>query len=228
MAEKKIVPEGYKEKTERSVIPIYAFGIVVLIYALCFPFYNAWHYIKALVAAGFVSFILALFIPKKVTYIPEEPRETGDPNADEFLKNGRAALEEIRKANDKIKSLEISRKIYDIEDVCKKIFAHVEKYPKKEKKLRRFMDYYLPTTLKLLNSYAEAEAQGISGENLDGTKERISGMLTKVKQAFEKQLDALFGDMSLDVAADITVMENLMASQGLLNDNINKEDKGNE
>ena len=50
-------------------------------------------------------------------------------------------------------------------------------------------------------------------------------MLTNVKQAFEKQLDALFGDMSLDVAADITVMEGLMASQGLLGDKINKEDK---
>ena len=154
MADKKVVPDGYKEKTERSVIPIYAFGIVVFIYALVFPFYNVGHYILAALAGGFVALILVLFIPKKVTYIPEEPRETGDPNADEFLKNGRAALEDIRNANDRIRSAEISRKIYDIEDVCKKIFAHVEKYPKKEKKLRRFMDYYLPTTLKLLNSYA--------------------------------------------------------------------------
>lgn len=221
MAEKKVVPEGYREKVERSPLPVYAFGIVVLVYALCFPFYKLGHYITAAAAAGLVSLILSVFTPKKITYVPKDPAPTGNASADEFLKKSRDMLASLRKADEDIKDEEVSRKIVEIEDTCKKIFAHVESHPQKEKQLRRFMDYYIPTSLKLLNSYAELERQGVPGENIDGTKARISGMLDKIKEAFDRQLDALFGDMSMDISGDITVMESLLASQGLLHD---KED----
>ena len=87
--------------------------------------------------------------------------------------------------------------------------------PKKLTQIRRFMDYYLPTTLKLLNAYDRASAAGISGENVDATKRNVEGMMHTVVTAFEKQLDALYGDEALDISTDITVLENLMAREGL-------------
>ena len=81
--------------------------------------------------------------------------------------------------------------------------------------IRRFMDYYLPTTLKLLNAYDRMDDAGISGVNIDGTKGKISAMMDTISTAFEKQLDALFGDEALDISTDITVMEQMLAREGI-------------
>ncbi|MBQ7624681.1 MAG: 5-bromo-4-chloroindolyl phosphate hydrolysis family protein [Clostridia bacterium] len=222
MKEKKAAPPGYRERVERSALPIYVFGAVVLLYAVCFPFYKFGHYVAAAAVAGAVAGITAIFAPKKVTYVQEKPVPTGNSDADALLLKGREMLFEVRKADENIQNAAVSGKIKDIEDVCGKIFSYVEKNAEKGKKLRRFMDYYLPTTLKLLNEYSELEKQGVSGENIDGTKQNIENALGTVKEAFEKQLDALFSDTALDVSTDITVMQSLLASQGLLED---KEEK---
>ena len=86
---------------------------------------------------------------------------------------------------------------------------------KKLPEIRRFMDYYLPTTLKLLNAYDRMDATGISGDNIDTTKAKVEKMLDTIVRAFDKQLDALFGEEALDISTDITVMENLLAQEGL-------------
>jgi hypothetical protein len=77
------------------------------------------------------------------------------------------------------------------------------------------MDYYLPTTLKILNAYDRMGAAGVSGENIDATKDKVEGMMDTICKAFDKQLDALFGEEALDISTDITVMENLLAREGL-------------
>ena len=82
------------------------------------------------------------------------------------------------------------------------------------------MDYYLPTTLKLLNAYDRASSAGISGENVDATKAKVEGMTRTVVAAFEKQLDALFGDEALDISTDITVLETMMAREGLAGESL--------
>ena len=222
MSQKKTAPSGYREKIERSPLPVYAFGAVFLLYAVCFPFYKPSHYTAAAVAALLTSVVTAVFAPKKVVYIPKNSPSTGDADADAFLLKGREMLLSVRRADDEIKNERISAEIRKIEEICGKIFSFVEKNAEKEKKLRRFMDYYLPTTVKLLNEYSELEKTGVSGENIDAAKEKIENLLGTVKTAFEKQLDSLYYDTALDVSAEITVMQSLLAAQGLLND---KEDK---
>lgn len=93
------------------------------------------------------------------------------------------------------------------------------------------MNYYLPTTLKLLNTYDRMGAQGVSGGNIGATMERVENIMGTIVTAFEKQLDALFGAEALDISTDITVLENMMAREGLAEDavhrtvNEEKEDK---
>ena len=89
--------------------------------------------------------------------------------------------------------------------------AHPEKLPQ----IRKFMSYYLPTTLKLLRSYDELSRQGVSGQNITGTMEKVEGMMDTIVLAFEKQLDSLFGDQAMDISTDITVLDNMMAREGL-------------
>lgn len=80
------------------------------------------------------------------------------------------------------------------------------------------MDYYLPTTLKLLNAYDRMGAQGVNGENIDNTMQRVESMMSTIVAAFEKQLDMLFGSEAMDISTDITVLENMMKREGLSED----------
>ncbi|MCD7880492.1 MAG: 5-bromo-4-chloroindolyl phosphate hydrolysis family protein [Clostridiales bacterium] len=127
-------------------------------------------------------------------------------------------LRQIRDANDRIPDAEISRKIERIESVTRDILYYLKKHPERASELHTFLDYYLPTTLKMLNTYAELDAQAVGGDNIDGTKRRIAGILDKVVEGFEAQLDKLFeGDM-LDIASDIEVMERMLQRDGLAGD----------
>lgn len=135
--------------------------------------------------------------------------------APEALSEDAALLRQIRTVNDHIAHPEMSRKIDRIEEITGRILEFQKEHPEKAAELRKFLNYYLPTTLKILNSYAELEKQGITGENIDATKERIEGMMDMVVEGFERQLDKLFAGDMMDIAADITVMEQMMEGDGL-------------
>ena len=89
--------------------------------------------------------------------------------------------------------------------------------------IRRFLDYYLPTTLKLLNAYDRMSGTGVSGENIDTTLAKVEGMMRTIVAAFEKQLDSLYGAEALDISTDITVLENMMAREGLVDSPLKAE-----
>ena len=129
-----------------------------------------------------------------------------------------AIIIELRELNDTIVDIAISDKIDRIEELTAKIFRIVEENPDKLSQIRRFMNYYLPTTLKLLHSYAVLEKQGIQGENITAAKENIGRILDTLATGFEQQLDQLFEADAIDIAADINVLENLMQQDGLTGD----------
>ena len=87
--------------------------------------------------------------------------------------------------------------------------------PEKGGQLRSFLNYYLPTTLKILNSYAQLEEQGVEGANISAAKERIEGMMDKVVEGFEKQLDKLFENTAMDITTDVKVLEQMLEKDGL-------------
>ena len=112
--------------------------------------------------------------------------------------------------------------------IAGKIFEEVKQDPKKLPQIRKFMDYYLPTTLKLLNSYDRMSGAGVSGENIDATLARVEGIMRTIVAAFEKQLDSLYGAEALDISTDITVLETMMAREGLTEDPLKAEPSSKE
>ena len=126
-----------------------------------------------------------------------------------------ALLRQIRQVNAAIADPEMTRKIDRITEITERILEFQREHPEKAGELRKFLNYYLPTTLKILSTYAELEKQGVEGQNIAATKQRIEGMMDMVVEGFERQLDKLFAGDMMDIAADITVMEQMMQGDGL-------------
>lgn len=144
-----------------------------------------------------------------------EPEPEPEPEKKEETTPEDDILREIRLINDLISDPEISAKIDRIEEITQKILQYQKSHPQRTQQLRNFLNYYLPTTLKILRSYARLEAQGVDGENITASKKRIEDMMDKVVEGFEKQLDKLFGSDAMDIAADVQVLENMLKKDGL-------------
>ena len=133
-----------------------------------------------------------------------------------LLARGEAYIAKIRLSNEAIPGEEISRKIDQIEDVVRIIFKRAAEQPQVIADLGQLMDYYLPTTVKLLDAYRELDAQPIQGDNIVQSKREIEGALDSLATAFEKLLDSIFRDMAWDVSSDVSVLHTVLAQEGLV------------
>ena len=213
-----------KKIVHKSAAPLYAAAVVWVLYALLFPLYRLGHFLAVIAASAVVYLIAKKLCPDVVEEVKEEekPQTTGNPELDKMLSDGKLAISEMKRLDENIQDETISAQIRKLESLSGKIFAQVQQEPKKLPQIRKFMNYYLPTTLKLLNSYDRMSAQGVSGENISGTMNRVENMMETIVQAFEKQLDSLFGAEALDISTDITVLDNMMAREGLVEDAIHR------
>ena len=140
-----------------------------------------------------------------------------------MVRDGEMAIREMKRLDENIADPGISADIVRLEQVSARIFDEVRTHPEKLPQIRRFLDYYLPTTLKLLNAYDRMSGTGVSGENIDTTLAKVEGMMRTIVAAFEKQLDSLYGAEALDISTDITVLENMMAREGLVDSPLKAE-----
>lgn len=147
---------------------------------------------------------------------PKPASEPAEPKAQMAADD--AILVEIKAINDDIDDVSMSQKIDRIGEITGKILDYQRKNPDAAPELHNFLNYYLPTTLKILHSYAQMEAQGIEGENISATKARIEGMMDKVVEGFEKRLDKLFQSDALDISSDVQVLEQMLKKDGLASD----------
>ena len=136
-------------------------------------------------------------------------------DAAEVLRQGSAYLQRVRELNEAIPDEEMSGKLFRLEEIMNRIFEQVEKQPESAQSLRRFMDYYLPTTEKLLKAYVDLDKQPEVGENITKPKQQIEEAMDTINDAFEKLLDSLFEDVAWDISSDINVMKTMMAQDGL-------------
>lgn len=148
----------------------------------------------------------------------KEKEKTLTPEAEAILQEGRNYLEKIRICNDRIPGEEISRKISRMELLVQRIFEQVKKQPEAAEDMKKMMSYYLPTTVKLLDAYADMDVQPVQGENITTAKKEIEATLDTLNLAFEKLLDEIFKDMAWDVSTDISVLHTLLAQEGLTKD----------
>ena len=129
--------------------------------------------------------------------------------------NRERLLRQLREVNDAIPDPVMSQKISRLEEVSERIFALAQKDPDKKAQLQKFMNYYLPTALKLLNTYASLSGQAVEGTNITEAKHSIERSMDLLVTAFENQLDKLFQADALDVNADIAALEGMLNLDGL-------------
>lgn len=148
-----------------------------------------------------------------------KPKTQLSEDVKKVIEEGDRYIEEIRRSNDAIPGVEISNKIYHLENVIRRIFQRVEKHPELINDLHKFMDYYLPTTMKLLNAYEELDKQDMLGENIKTAKQEIENTLDTINVAFENLLDSFYKETAWDVSSDISVLKTMFAQEGLTEKN---------
>ena len=222
-----------RNKRRRSVGFIYGFAVTWLVMAAFLPMYKLWAVITALCASILVSSVIASASGKKAQAEEEkaaaeqrekEKQETEkaaaagtsySPEVSAILAEGNRALSEMGRLYMSIKDPEVRGKINEIMRITDKIAQDAISDPSDIPQIKKFMNYYLPTTIKLLNAYDRMSAQGIEGENLDKSMKSINDMLDKAIEAYKKRLDSLFANQALDIETDIQVMNTMLAREGL-------------
>lgn len=148
----------------------------------------------------------------------KEPDSDLSPEVRKVIRTGETYIRKIRACNDAIPEKEISAKISRMELLVDRIFDRVEQNPELVTDISRMMEYYLPTTVKLLEAYEGLDAEPVQGENILSSKKEIEKTLDTLNVAFEKLLDSLFQDTAWDVSSDISVLEMMLAQEGLTKD----------
>jgi len=201
-------------KRIKSILPVYGMGLIFFIYAIFMPMHRITDAIIALSLAFLGYIYLNRMFPGKTIEI-EMTYESGDKSVDQTLAKGREYIERLEELKALISDSEVSQKITRLQDISRQIFDYIAKNPAQARKINTFMDYYYPTALKFLDSYAEYGGKSEKGENIMNTLEKIRSSLAKFEEAFAHQLDNLYGDKALDIETDIAVLESLMKREGL-------------
>lgn len=133
----------------------------------------------------------------------------------ELLAEGQSYIRHIHTCNDKIEDPVISEKLDRMEMIVTRIFTEAGRNPDIADDLKKMMSYYLPTTKKLLDAYCELDEQPVPGENIETTKREIAATLDTLNNAFAKLLDDLFEEKAWDISSDISVLNTMLAQEGL-------------
>lgn len=162
--------------------------------------------------------------------LEKEENKKISPEMRKSLDEGRRFLSDIKAANIAIPGEDISGKLSRLEEVTEKIYDYVELHPEKFVEIRKFTEYFLPTTLKLVEAYEKLDYQSVQGQNISNAKKEIEDTMDTINLAFENLLDDLFQDMAMDISTDISVLETILAQEGLTENemrykNKNMEDK---
>ena len=205
------------EIKKKSVIPVYGVAAAWVIFCSISPLYRTLHFIMLACTAALVYVILSVIFPGKTEHIeiPEEPAKTGDSKIDELLTEGERAVMEMRRLRGSIPGDAIKMKIDNIIVVTDKIFKDLLEDPNDYRQVKRFADFYLPTTIRLLHAYDRFGRSGADGENISGSMERIDSALDTITESYTKFFDSLFENQVLDIETDIKVLESILKREGL-------------
>ena len=225
-------PKALERKRKGRKAGLIAFGATALIYSLIFPLYRIGDFVLCALLSLAVGKVISIMgegldltthnredqhnEPEPVADIPL----SGDDNADQVILKGQEMLHTIRAENNAITDKTLSDQMDELERLCVQIFTTVSEKPQKASQIRKFMNYYLPTTLKMLASYRTMEERGVSAEDLrHAHAETVRGM-SMVLTACQKQLDNLYKDTMLDVSTDIDVLEQMLKRDGFMDNEI--------
>ena len=216
-------------RKKRHTSPIYTFAGVWLVAACFLPMYRLWALLLTLGLSSFCAYLMGKHAAKKEQKQAEAPaaeaqpaqqktaapQKSYGPEIDPILQEGNRGLSEMGRIYMSVQDVEVRKKINELMRITDKITQDAIHDPSDIPQIKKFMNYYLPTTIKLLNAYDRMSAQGIEGENLDKSMKSINEMLDQAIVAYKKRLDSLFENQALDIETDIEVMNQMLAREGL-------------
>ncbi|MCF0146789.1 MAG: 5-bromo-4-chloroindolyl phosphate hydrolysis family protein [Clostridium sp.] len=148
--------------------------------------------------------------------------ESEEEELNSIIKMGRKYIEEIKATRNELYKEEIALKIDKLQGIASQILNYVEKNPKKLQEVNKFINHYLPITIKLINSYRDLTRQAVQGDNIKNAKSEIEKSIDIINNAFENLLDDLYEDVVLDISTDISVLKTLFKQEGLTEEDFKK------
>ena len=213
-------PADVRDRSHASIIQVALTGIVtlaVLVFVvLCavLPVYKLWALLVALGGAAVAFGVAKKTCPPRVVE-HEVPFHTGVEDVDQMLTDIQQKLDTLHALNEALPDPQLSAAMTRMEKAGRSIVEAVEANPAKAKQVRRFANYYLPDAVNVLQQYAKLAKQGVRGENAAAIRAEVEHNAASIATAFENQLDALYAAESMDLSADLTVLQNMLKGQGL-------------
>ena len=197
-----------------SVLPFYAAALVFVVLCAVLPVYRLWALLVALGGAAVAFGAAKRICPPRVVET-EVPFHTGVEDVDSMLTDIQKQLDTLHALNEALPDPQLSAAMTRMEKAGRSIVEAVESNPAKAKQVRRFANYYLPDAVNVLQQYAKLAKQGVRGENAASIRAEVEHNAVSIATAFENQLDALYAAESMDLSADLTVLQNMVKGQGL-------------
>ena len=202
-------------RTEKpSVLPFYAAAAAGLVLCALLPVYKLWA-LAVMLAGAAAAFAAARRICPPQVIQREVPFHTGVEDVDQMLTDIQQKLDTLHTLNEALPDPQLSAAMDRMERAGRAIIEVVEATPAKAKQSRRFANYHLPDAVHVLEQYAAMARQGVRGENAASVRTEVERNMGVIATAFEHQLDALYASESMDLSADLAVLETLMKNQGL-------------
>ena len=202
-----------KKRVIRSAIPIYLCALTWILFGMFLPMYKISSILLAAGASVAVLLLTGRLFPGRVVEEEEAP-DSGDKEVDKQIAEGRANLKALEASAAELTEEKLTAPLGRMVTAGRKIFEALEKNPRDSQQIRKFMNYYLPTSVKLIEHYRTLSGAG-AGVNVAGSMESIANSMNMIAEAFEKQLDRLYADDQLDINAEIKALETMMAADGL-------------
>ncbi|MDR3806010.1 5-bromo-4-chloroindolyl phosphate hydrolysis family protein [Faecalibacterium duncaniae] len=197
-----------------SVLPYYAAALAFVVLCAVLPVYRLWALLAALGVAVLAFAGAKKICPPRVVET-EVPFHTGVDDVDAMLTEMQQQLDTLHALNEALPDPQLSAAMARMEKAGRSIVETVEATPAKAKQVRRFANYYLPDAVNVLQQYAKLAKQGVRGENAASIRAEVEHNAASIATAFENQLDALYAAESMDLSADLTVLQNMLKGQGL-------------
>ena len=197
-----------------SVLPYYAAALAFVVLCAVLPVYRLWALLAALGAAVLAFTGAKKICPPRVVET-EVPFHTGVDDVDAMLTEMQQQLDTLHALTEPLPAPQLSAAMARMEKAGRSIVETVEATPAKAKQVRRFANYYLPDAVNVLQQYAKLAKQGVRGENAASIRAEVEHNAASIATAFENQLDALYAAESMDLSADLTVLQNMLKGQGL-------------
>jgi len=206
------------EIKKKSVIPIYGTGAIWVLCCFLLPFHGIGSYIALACAGVFSYLVLAMVFPGTIERIESTdlPEKSGDEKIDTLVAEGEKSVAEMRSLSQTIPNEEVRNKAESLVDITDKIYKKLLIEPNVYTQVKRFSDFFLPTSVKLLRTYNNFGQSGVTGENISNTMERIDAALDTSLESYSKFYDSLFETQALDIETDITVFDTMLKKEGLL------------